>query len=312
MIADAGKISVIVPVYNMESRLRGCVDSIISQSYSELEIILVDDGSTDGSAQLCREYADADGRIVFLQKKNGGQGSARNMALDIATGDYVGFVDSDDRIEPDMYERLLAEMLSAGADISCCAFSKECHGTGAKRVLHQPDIMAAHLEGSFGLDQSPCDKLYKRELFEGIRFPGLRAYEDCATIYRVLARAEKTVSLDVGLYHYDTRENSTMTQPFSKVKYQAIEAYRGMYDFYEEEFPDYAPVVKRKLVGSVQYCVGETLARGMRAELTEELKNAVSTVCALSRADLPVKQRINIFLMERALPLYGLAYRIFK
>ncbi len=309
---NTGKISVIVPIYNTRDYLCRCVDSIILQTYRDLEIILVDDGSTDGSATLCKQYAEKDGRVVFLQKENGGQGSARNMALDAATGDYIGFVDSDDYIDADMYKSLLSDMLEENADVSCCALSKESDNSGVKRVLTQPDIMVAHLNGEFGLGQSPCIKLYKKELFDGVRFPHMRAYEDCATIFRVLAKAGKTVSREVGSYHYEERENSTMTQSFSRVKYQAVNAYQQMYAFYEKEYPEFAHKVKRMLVGSVQYCVGETLARGMQRELADELKRAISLVSSLPMSDLSLKNKVNIFLMRHALPLYGIMYKILK
>ena len=113
-------ISVIVPVYNIEAYLRKCIDSILAQTYTNLEIILVDDGSTDNSGEICNEYAAKDARIRVIHKGNGGLSSARNTGIDIATGKYIGFVDSDDYLAPDMYEKLLGAIVNNHADISVC------------------------------------------------------------------------------------------------------------------------------------------------------------------------------------------------
>ena len=117
-------LTIIIPVYNTEKYLERCVESVRNQTYDNLEIILIDDGSTDASGGICDRLAEEDGRIVVLHKKNGGQSSARNMGLDIATGELIGFVDSDDYIVPDMYETLYNLMNEYEAEISCCNFEK--------------------------------------------------------------------------------------------------------------------------------------------------------------------------------------------
>ena len=113
-------ISVIVPVYNVESYLKVCVDSILAQTYENLEIILVDDGSKDSSGKMCDEYAEKDARIKVVHKKNGGVSSARNKGLDVASGEYIGFVDSDDSTKPNMFEILYKNMVTSDADVSVC------------------------------------------------------------------------------------------------------------------------------------------------------------------------------------------------
>ena len=118
------KITVIVAVYNTEKYLRKCVDSILNQTYQDLEIFLVDDGSSDSSSSICDDYAKADKRIKVMHKSNGGQGSARNLALDAATGELIGFIDSDDWIDADMYEFLLSKAISENADIVECGWKK--------------------------------------------------------------------------------------------------------------------------------------------------------------------------------------------
>ena len=120
-MVDEGKISVVVPVYNVEEYLDQCVESLVGQTYKNLEVILVDDGSPDNCPAMCDEWAERDNRIKVIHKENGGVSSARNAALDIASGDYIGFVDSDDWIEPDMYEILIKNAKKYDADISRCA-----------------------------------------------------------------------------------------------------------------------------------------------------------------------------------------------
>ena len=170
-------ISVIVPVYNVEAWLPRCGDSILSQTYENLEILLVDDGSTDDSGLICEEYAKKDTRIRVIHKENGGLSSARNSGLDAASGEYIGFVDSDDWIEPEMYAEMLSLMLKSDAQIVCAGRYDVAGGTGEKTVglcpKRQEQVSGEELAGRIFLwdhcDSSACDKLYRRELFDGIR-----------------------------------------------------------------------------------------------------------------------------------------------
>ena len=306
-------ISVIVPVYNMEKYLNRCVDSVLGQSYNNIELILVDDGSTDSSFDICKSYQDKNSRVTAIHKENGGQGSARNIGLDVAKGYYIGFVDSDDWIETDMYEILYNNIIEYSADISCCRHHKK-DGIDIKndnvKVFEQPDIMRMHLFHHEGFGQSPCDKLYKKKLFDGIRFPEMRAYEDCATIYQVLAKANKVVFQNVNLYHYETRENSTMTQKFSAVKFQSVTAYLGMYEFYKSKYPQYANQVKKMLMGSIQYCVGETLVLKRKREYKNEIDNVESILKKIGAKGLSFKGKVNYFLILHLKSIYKFFYKI--
>ena len=129
---DKPLISVIVPIYNTEKYLKKCLDSIINQTYKNLQIILIDDGSGDNSGEICDEYATKDSRIQVIHKQNAGVTAARNDGLDMATGDYIGFVDSDDWIEPNMYEEMMANLIKTGADFVHTGFIKELHGLSKK------------------------------------------------------------------------------------------------------------------------------------------------------------------------------------
>lgn len=129
-------ISVIVPVFNTENYLKKCIDSILQQTYQDIELIIVDDGSTDNSFFICKEYERKDRRVKVIHKENGGQGSARNVGLDVCKGEYIIFVDSDDYILPDMFQILIKNATLANADISCCAVYSQEDGSDKKEECH--------------------------------------------------------------------------------------------------------------------------------------------------------------------------------
>lgn len=209
-------ISVIVPVYNVEAWLPRCVDSILSQTYEKLEILLVDDGSTDDSGLICEEYAKKDTRIRVIHKENGGLSSARNAGLDAASGEYIGFVDSDDWIEPEMYAEMLALMEQNHAQLVCAGRYDVDGGTGEKTVglcpKRQEQVSGEELAGRIFLwdhcDSSACDKLYRRELFDGIRYPEGKTCEDIPVTYRLALKAQRAVLCNKPFYNYYHRSGS--------------------------------------------------------------------------------------------------------
>lgn len=203
-------ISVIVPVYNASPWLRECVESILVQTYHQLEIILVDDGSTDGSGEICDEYAVQDNRIRVLHRNNGGVGTARNVGLDAATGTYIGWVDADDTIEPDMFQRLIA----MEADLAVCAFSTFGDGgitvkrNGPSGIYRQPQIMDVMIRANSG--SVLWNKLSRRKLWEGLRFPACRVLDDEIISCSVFSRSSCLAVTDEVLYHYRIHPNSVM------------------------------------------------------------------------------------------------------
>lgn len=209
------KISVIVPVYNMEQYLTRCVDSILMQTYTNLEIILVDDGSTDTSPQICDRYAEKDGRVKVVHKANGGLSSARNAGLDNATGACIGFVDSDDYVSPDMY-RILADRLgNSDCEIANAMYVRadEAGNTTPSKVPHNTDkeISAEQFVRELMLhtgDVSVCTKLFRAEIFEQMRFPEGKLNEDLLFMLEVFKRINKvSFAAHIG-YFYFTRTGS--------------------------------------------------------------------------------------------------------
>ena len=200
-------ISVIVPVYKVEPYLRKCLDSIAGQTYQNLEIILVNDGSPDNCGAICDEFAAQDKRVRVIHKENGGVSSARNAGLAVAMGDWIGWVDSDDWIESDMYSYMLKKAVEYGADIVACGRSEHCQGRdvvrgwGKEQVLDTQAALELLLKNDI-MQSYLWDKLWRRELFDGQIFPTGRTFEDIAVMHRLFMRAQRVVCLPEIKYHY--------------------------------------------------------------------------------------------------------------
>ena len=212
---DTPLISVIVPVYKVERYLENCVQSIIRQTYCQLEIILVDDGSPDRCGIIIDELAKMDSRIKVIHKTNGGLSSARNAGIEIAQGEYIGFVDSDDTIEPFMYEKLLELIQKEHTKLAVCAVNyvyedgkilrKKQLGKNKTFDFYQAIIeMNTHRY----FDMGAWSKLYHRSLFENIRFPVGKLSEDYYIMYKIFDKAQRISYLDVPCYNYLQRKNS--------------------------------------------------------------------------------------------------------
>ena len=223
-------ISIIVPVYNAERYLAKCVDSLLSQSYSNLEIILVNDGSKDGSLALCREYEAKDPRIVVIDKENGGASSARNAGLDIIKGEYVSFVDSDDYLETEAISILINAMTGNDVDITCmCANiinsdyslrNSQSSDTRGVSVINSKDYVAGMCRKE--KSDSVCDKLFKVELFSEHRFENGRLNEDFFFLSKLLFNELTIAEIDFAGYNYYQREGSITHSGFSKAIIDAV------------------------------------------------------------------------------------------
>lgn len=227
-------ISVIVPVYKAEKYFDKCVNSIINQTYKNLEIILVDDGSPDICGKMCDEFAEKDSRVRVFHKENGGQSSARNVGLDNMSGEYVGFVDSDDWIEPNMYERLMSLIKKYDAQISACGTKLEyLNGTSGYFNPDYPNDTKIRYYSTFeALEQtfnntmitySPCDKLYQSEIFSSLRMTEGRIYEDMEIIPKCIELADRVVYDPIPLYHYNLTEESTIRGEFDLKQFAQVD-----------------------------------------------------------------------------------------
>ena len=221
MKKDNKLISIVVPIYNMEKYLDKCINSIINQTYKNIEIILVDDGSTDKSSKIINKYKKLDKRIKAYYKKNGGLSDARNYGIDKATGEYIGFIDSDDYIEKNMYETLYNNIIKYNADISVVGFNVVYESTDIKNRVEYQEVtdkleiynrkeafdllFDANKFGNFA-----WNKLYKKELFKNIKYPLCKKMEDLGTTYKLVEISNKIVYEPLKLYNYFQRSGSIM------------------------------------------------------------------------------------------------------
>lgn len=215
-------ISVIVPIYNVEAYLDRCVESIVNQSYKDLEIILVDDGSPDHCGKMCDKWSQRDSRIKVIHKGNGGLSDARNAGLELAKGEYIGFVDSDDWIKPEMYQDLVTAIESEHAQLAVTGINRVYdNGYGraqfiSKRpyVITGDQIVQAYLsQGTFST--AACDKLYIRSLFDHRKFPVGKQFEDAPVIFDILCNIQKLAVIGKAQYNYFQRADSITGKAFS-------------------------------------------------------------------------------------------------
>lgn len=242
-------ISVIVPVYRVEPFLPRCLDSLRNQTYRNLEILLVDDGSPDNCGKICDEYAEKDRRFRVIHKENGGLSSARNAGLDAATGELVGFVDSDDWIAPQMYETLLSALIKWDAQLSCCGRYDVREKTGERKIGLCPKsdeclsgvAFAGRIFRYDGCDSSACDKLYRRELLAGMRYPEGRVCEDMPVTYRLALKAQRVALCPEPLYYYFHRQGSiTQTVEITDKTFHYSQNTAEIYPYIRKNYPEIA------------------------------------------------------------------------
>lgn len=241
-------ISVIVPVYNVESYLEECFESLINQTYKDLEIIAVDDGSTDNSSKICEAYAKKDSRVRIITQKNQGLSAARNTGLEHMQGDYLIFIDSDDYLMPSSLEYMLSLSETHKSDMVVCPFWRlENDGSifpfnnhrpiNGTEIFEGPDKMDSYVR-MFKQTNSVCGKLYAKELFQEIRFPVGKIAEDVFVCYRVIHAAKRLVIDEKPQYVYRNRTGSIMVSPASSKTYDVLEGRSLEADFVAQHYPE--------------------------------------------------------------------------
>lgn len=235
-------ISVVVPVYNVEKYLPKCIESIINQTYKNLEIILVDDGSPDECGRICDEYAAKDKRIKVMHKENGGLSDARNKGIDVATGTYLAFIDSDDYIDKEMFDKLYKRIIADGSDIAICnllyvdddenSIDKFNHDMPIKdECLTKQEIFEKFLEYKSWYYVTACNKLYKKSLFDETRFPVGKQHEDEFVVHRIFGQCSLISCVADAMYYYIQRIESIMGNGYSYKSLDKIEAYTDRANF---------------------------------------------------------------------------------
>lgn len=228
-------ISVIVPIYKVELYMRKCIQSVLNQTYRNIEILLVDDGSPDHCGEICDEYARNDPRIRVFHISHQGLSVARNIGINEARGEYIGFVDSDDWIEPDMFEILLNALEDQQADVCTCGFwicegNKELPRVFTRRTYTNTEAMVCLY--NWDIDSAVWNKLYRRKIFKDNIFPEGKYYEDIATQHYLISRASKVVVIDSLLYHYQKRNDSITKSLTVQNLIDYVDAFMNRFEFY--------------------------------------------------------------------------------
>lgn len=267
------KISVIVPIYGVEKYLQRCIDSLLKQTYTDYELILVDDGSPDSCPIICDEYAKRDKRIKVIHKENGGLSDARNTGMQEATGEYIVFVDSDDWVCDDYLEKLLQAISDTEADICECeviyAYGDEQKPMQISKAL---DIYSAEQSLKLLMEdrvfhQYVWNKIYRREVIGDILFPKGKTNEDEFWTYQIFGKAKKIIKIQAALYFYFQRPDSIMGSAYSIKRLDALEAKALRMDYLEKMFPQLLNDAKLNLFGSCIYAGQMSLCHLSESEL---------------------------------------------
>ena len=260
------RISVIVPVYKVEPYLRKCVDSILAQTYTNLEVILVDDGSPDSCGAICDEYAAKDNRVRVIHKHNGGLSDARNAGLNIATGDWLSFIDSDDWIEASMYETLLHNATKNNAEISIGGVVDEVltdNGIVITKTTQGGSVVTEVREKQSAIRHFLCnswsawDKIYRRMVFDGVRYPVGEINEDEAIALQLLEKCERVVYTNEVFYHYIKRPESITTSSFSPKKFAWYRHCRDNLEWIREHHPELTEPAAARYRGALLWTLTE-------------------------------------------------------
>lgn len=298
-------ISVIVPVYKVEDYLEECVDSIRNQTYDNLEIILVDDGSPDRSGEICDRLATQDSRIKVIHKENGGLSSARNAGLDVATGEYVSFIDSDDWIRLDMYQRLMDLMQQHHAQIAAGGlqddngkhYNPEYPRKADVEIFSRTDALR-EITINRKITNSACDKLWKKEIFDTIRFPVGEYFEDFKTSYKCIDQIHTVVYDPCPVYIYRMTENSITRGQFHPRMFDDAYAAKDRADYYQEKHPELYGYAVASYIWTCLFKIWES--RGTHS--CDEKRNAL---IAEMKGSLPVSA-IKLLSLQSKVKLYAL------
>jgi glycosyltransferase involved in cell wall biosynthesis len=318
------KLSIIVPVYNVELYLPKCLDSIINQTFTDFELILVNDGSTDSSVDICCNYIQKDSRIVLLDKENGGLSSARNLGLSNAKGQYVAFVDSDDWIDLSMYNSMISALEEMNADIVICGQkvvnmngSLDVINTIEDSVLYSEEEATKLILKDEKIFSFAWDKVYRKELFNNIRYPEGRIYEDTATTYKLFHRTKSVYHINEAYYYYVRRQGSICYE----VGKEVLRMQHNFLSFYErylfiKAHPQYNEVFNE--CEAIAFKIGINLLHYnarvpelFEKEYFNELLNKLNKMNVLENNLLKIRYKIEYTLLSKSTFLYKIFLKVF-
>lgn len=311
------KITVIVPVYNVERYIGKCVDSLLKQDYNDFEVLLIDDGSTDLSSKICDDFANKYKNVSVYHKKNGGLSDARNYGIKRATGDYLSFVDSDDVVKEDFLSFLYNNIVKYDVDISACGF---CHlyENGKTNNINFKEIAKKYnrneaqkylnVIGYFNV--SVCNKLFNRNLFEDIRFPKGKKSEDWFIMYKLIDKAG-------GLYYdsdvkYLYRQRAGSITKSQNINTDSIEAAKEIYDYFKNE-RDILPYAAQALAFSIIGVYNAILCKDESKMLIKKYRNSVLQLRReITYNELSIKRKFQLFLFFNCIHVYNIIFKIFN
>lgn len=307
-------VTVIVPVYNVERYLNKCVESICAQTYRELEIIIIDDGSTDTSGERCDRWASADDRVRVIHQKNGGLSAARNAGLEVACGDWLMFVDSDDSIAADTVERLLKSARENNCDISVCNIIR-VFNDGSTEPFYRPATECELLDGERRfetlLQPSVCNKLFRAELFDTVRFPVGKYYEDTYVYHRLVFRAARLALSGHDGYYYLMRHGSILGgEMYTDRYFDMIEAvYLRMTFLFENGVEHYGRQAAMSMYAAVANAEKNIKKTSQNADKIRMMRRQYREAYEhLDGVDVGIKQRLRIFLLRYVPRLHTVIY----
>ena len=317
---DKKLVSVIIPVYNVEDYIEKCISSVINQTYNNMEIILVDDGSKDNSGNICEKYSKSDKRIKVIHKKNGGISDARNIGIKNASGIYITFIDSDDFVDNSYVELLYDTIEYYDADISIAShrvlYKKKClnKSNGEKFCAESKEILEKILYDD-GIDISAWGKMYKKELFEKIKFPSNMLYEDAATTYKLVDLSEKIAVNSQPVYNYVIRNNSISNCEFNEKKLDLIKATKEMTDFVKSKYPELEKACNRRLIYAylstlTQLAKANNKNKKIEKELMDYIKENKKVVLKDKR--IPKRDRLGIYAASLGMNVYKFFWKCYS
>ena len=317
------KVSIIIAAYNIEDYIVKCLESIANQTYKNLEVIVVDDGSTDNTGKLADEFAENDNRFTVIHKENGGVSSARNRGIDVASGDFIGFVDGDDTIEDDMYEILVNNVIKYDADISHCGYklienNKETLMYGSERVIIQDrkkgilDLLAGSL-----IEPGICNKIFRKEIVGDTRLDeSLKINEDLYFNILLFDKAKKSVFEDKAEYNYIKRDNSATTSSSNNIRRMTDprKVYRMINDLYKDDEVILPYAEKMDLLRNVNIYNLLTLENGSDfIKLKQEVRNYIKLNKRKMKKNklISKKSRCMVYAILYLQYLYDFIYRTY-
>ncbi len=315
-------ISIIIPVYNVEKYLRRCLDSILAQSYEDIEIILIDDGSTDTSPQICDEYKKLDERVVVVHKCNGGVVSARNKGLEIAKGDYIGFIDSDDYVAEDMFQYLMQIQQETDADICCCGICRrytkynKSYNTisidGIAEFSKEEALYRFQLNNYIGV--TVWNKIFKRDIVKSIKFEKYKRLDDARFVCKAILNSEKIAFGSDIKYIYEIRNNSITRSGFNTGTYDILKVSDLNYsDICAIDPPKTFDYMVCKIIWYTVFTNEMIMNRAKDPDVINGLKTMIRSNWEhiKNNDDLGLVRKGQYYILSRSFSIYSLFYRLF-